>query len=310
MIIVFGSINMDMHMGVGRFPQVGETILSLDYDMSPGGKGGNQALAAARCGVKTAIIGKVGDDGYGVRILNALRRHEVMTSGVAKSDILPTGLAMVLTDKAGQNQIIVASGANSEVLAEQVPDEILKPGNIVLFQLEIPLLQNIEVMVRAKKRGATTILNVSPALKIPKEVLPYVDYLILNELEAGQISRSMGMDIASDEVKFAKAMSAEGRLTCIVTLGARGIVAVTPDGHGWRVPAMPLEKVVDTTGAGDCFCGTLAGCLHAGMALPQAIQRASAAAGLSCLKKGIQDAYPYSGDVDEAMAQQPAPQPL
>lgn len=297
-------------MGVGHFPQVGETLLAFDYDMSPGGKGGNQALAAARCGVKTAIVGKVGDDGYGVRALNALRRNEVMTSGVAKSEYMPTGFAMVLTDKNGQNQVIVASGANAEVTADQVPDEILKPGNFVLFQMEIPLIQNIEVMVRAKKRGATTMLNVSPALKIPREVLPYLDYLILNELEAAQIARSMDMNIASDEAALARAVSAMGPLTCIITLGARGIVAAAPDGQGWRVPAMPLEKVVDTTGAGDCFCGTLAACLHAGQSLPQAIQRASAAAGLSCLKKGIQEAYPYSGDVDEAMAKQPAPLPL
>ncbi|MBN8522162.1 MAG: ribokinase [Alphaproteobacteria bacterium] len=299
MIIVFGSLNMDMHMGVNRFPQVGETILSFDYDMSPGGKGGNQALAAARWGVRTAMVGKIGDDGYGVRILNSLRRNEVMTSGIAKSDTLPTGLAMVVTDQGGQNQMIVASGANSELSAEQVPDEILKPGNYVLFQMEVPLIQNIEVMVRAHKRGAKTVLNLAPAIKIPKEALPYIDYLILNELEAGQIAGSMGYNIGRDDVAFAQTMARDGQLTCIVTLGARGAVAMLPEGRGWRIDAMPLTRVVDTAGAGDCFCGTLTALLHEGFTLPEAMKWASVAGGLCCTKKGTQEAYPYRGDVEE-----------
>lgn len=310
MIIVFGSINMDINIGVGNFPHPGETVLSLDYDMSPGGKGANQALACARGGAKTAIVGKVGDDGYGLRVLSALRRNEVMTSGVATSDVLPTGLAVVMRDKTGENQIVVASGANSEVSAEQVPDEILKTGNYVLMQMEIPLAQNLAVMERARAHGAKTILNLSPALKIPRAALPFVDYLVLNEIEAGHIAKSLGLDISKDARVMAQAVAREGNLTCIITLGGQGVVAANAQGRGWFVPAMKLDQVIDTTGAGDCFGGTLAACLHNGNSLSDALRRASVAAGLSCLKKGIHDAYPYSGDVDENLGAVPAPTPF
>src|SRR5688572_17459810 len=125
MIIVFGSINMDLNMGMDHFPRPGETVLSRTYSTSPGGKGANQALACARTGAKTALVGRVGDDGMGLRILNSLKKHEVMTSGVSTSEVMPTGLAVVMHSQA-ENQIVVASGANSEVTADQVPDEVLK----------------------------------------------------------------------------------------------------------------------------------------------------------------------------------------
>lgn len=309
MIIVFGSINMDVNMRVKEFPRAGETILSPAYEMSPGGKGANQALACARGGAKTAIVGKVGDDGMGTRILNNLRRNEVMTSGVATSDYLPTGMAFVMTNPQGENQIVVASGANGDVAGHQVPDEILKPGNIVLLQMEIPLQENFALMERAKKLGATVMLNLAPAFHIPQKALELIDYLIVNELEARTIAQVAGINPDQDLMVLAKALSTKSGHNCIITLGGKGAVAMTENGTGWRVPALELKEVVDTTGAGDCFCGTLAAALHNKFALGSAMRRASVAAGLSCTKRGAQDSYPYIAEVEEVLESFPQAQP-
>lgn len=301
MIIVFGAINMDMHMRIKDFPRPGETILAPSYDMSPGGKGANQALACARGGVKTALVGKVGDDAMATRILNNLRRNEVMTSGVATSDYLPTGLAVIEVNSKGENQIIVALGANGDVMADQVPDEILKPGNVLLLQMEVSLQENIALMVRAKKNGVKIILNLAPAFRLPQKALELVDYLVVNELEARMIAETVGIPAGQDLMVMAKALSAKGGLDCIITLGEKGAIAMGENGTGWRVPAMDIKEVVDTTGAGDCFCGTLAAAIHSKFALASAMRRASVAASLSCMKKGAQESYPYSADIEEVL---------
>lgn len=310
MIIVFGSINMDVGMRVREFARPGETILSPSYDMSPGGKGANQSLACVRGGAKTALVGKVGDDAMATKILNGLRRNEVMTSGVATSDFLPTGMAFVMTDGKGENQIIVASGANADVQALQVPDEILKPGNIVLMQMEVPLQENFLLMERAKKQGATVMLNLAPAFRIPQKALELVDYLIVNELEARMMAEVIGIPAGQDLMVMAKALSTKGGHDCIITLGEKGSIAMGRDGKGWRVPALQLESVVDTTGAGDCFCGTLAASIHNKFALGSAMRRASVAAGLSCLKRGAQESYPYIAEIEQALESFPQAQPV
>ena len=309
MIVVFGSINMDVHMRVKDFPREGETILSPSYEMSPGGKGANQALAAARGGAKTAIVGKIGDDGTGTRILNNLRRNEVLTTGVGTSDYLPTGMAFVTTNAKGENNIIVASGANADVSATQVPDEILRPGNVLLLQMEVPIAENMALMERAKKNGAIVMLNLAPAFHIPQKALDFVDYLIVNELEARMIAETTGIGPNQDLMVIAKALSTQGNLDCIVTLGDKGAVAMTQKGTGWRVPSLALDEVVDTTGAGDCFCGTLAAAIHNKFALGSAMRRASVAASLSCTKMGAQDSYPFIAEIEELLEGFPQAQP-
>ncbi len=301
MIIVFGSINMDINMDVKRFPESGETVLTPSYSSTPGGKGANQALAAARAGAKTAIVGCVGDDGPGLRILSNLKRNEVITSGVAKSTEYPTGMAIVIKEKSGENRIIVASGANVGVSSEQAPAEILHSKNLLLVQMEVPLEQNAVVMKTAHDNGAKVILNLAPALTIPKEMLSLVDYLVVNQIEAKQLAKSLGIDAKKETVKLAEAMAKQGKLTCIVTMGAEGVIAVSEDGKGWKIPSMELENIADTTGAGDCFCGTFAACLHEGRSLGVALKMATVASGLSCLNEGTQEAYPYLADIEEAM---------
>lgn len=301
MIIVFGSINMDALLRVKDFPKPGETILAPSYIMTPGGKGANQALASARGGVKTALVGKVGDDATATRILNNLRRNEVMTSGVATSDYLPTGMAIVTTNAAGENQIIVAAGANGDVQAEQVPDEILKPGNILLLQMEVPEQENFTLMERASKLGAIVMLNLAPAFHIPQKILDYVDYLIVNESEARTMAGLLGFTPDQDLMMMARVLSTKGKLTAVITLGNEGSIAMMPDGKGWRVPALKIPEVVDTTGAGDCYGGTLAAAIHNKFALGSAMRRASVAAGLACTKKGAQESFPFIAEIEEVL---------
>ncbi|MCI5059613.1 MAG: ribokinase [Alphaproteobacteria bacterium] len=310
MIIVFGSINMDMNIKVRHFPEEGETILSNSYTSTPGGKGANQALAAARIGAKTALVGKVGDDGPGLRILNYLKRHEVMTSGVAKTPEWPTGMAVVMKTKSGKNRIVVASGANAIVGADQAPADIFHDKNILLTQMEVPLEQNAIVMKAAHDKGAQVVLNLAPALNVPKELLSLVDFLIVNQIEARQLAEKLKINI-DDKIdggaeKLATALAKSGKLTCIITLGEAGVVAVSPDGKGYKVEAMKLgEKVVDTTGAGDCFCGTFTACLHEKKPLADCLRMATIASGLSCQKEGTTEAYPYLADIEEILEEFP-----
>lgn len=299
MIVVFGAINMDVNFRVKNLPEPGETVLSPDYTMTPGGKGANQALAAARMGAKTAIVGKVGDDGNGNRILMNLRRNEVMTSGVARSESLPTGMAMVTRDSNKQKQIIVGLGANADITADQVPDEILTDRHMLLTQMEVPVEENFTLMQRAKENGATVILNLAPAIKISTKALKLLDYLIVNQIEARQMGEALGLSGSAEFIKIAQALSKEGDLTCIVTMGEKGSVAVTKDGKGYSIAGMKLEDVVDIAGAGDCYCGTFAACIYANMSLPDAMKYATVASGLSCKVRGIQEAYPYSGDIKD-----------
>ncbi len=310
MIIVFGSINMDVNTRLRHFPAKGETVLSPSYEISPGGKGANQALACARGGAKTALVGKIGDDAMGTKILNGLRRNEVLTTGVATSDYHPTGLAFVMTDSSGENQIVVAAGANGDVTEGQVPDEVLRPGNVLLVQMEVPMQDVVTLMGRAKKGGAIVLFNFAPAINLPPAALSLGDYLLLNEGEAAVAAQIMGVPAGGDGTMLARALAAKTGVACIMTLGARGVVAAKKDGQVLYVPAMALKDVVDTTGAGDCFCGTLAAALHNKLPLELALRRATIAAGLSCQKRGAQDSYPYISEIDELLEGFPQAQVL
>lgn len=312
MIIVFGSLNMDIAIQVEKFPEPGETVLSNTYVHSPGGKGGNQALAAARSGIKTCLVGRVGNDDYGKILREELKSHGVMVSGVAYTDTAPTGCAVVTRDKSGENHIIVMSGANKEAIHDQVPDEILLKGNVLLMQMELPVEETITLLERAHARGVTTILNLAPAISLPKRALGLLDYLIVNSIEARQITEKLHLKTENNAVKLAQALAIEGQLTCIVTIGKGGSVAVTKDSKAWGVPIMQLDQslVVDITGAGDAYCGTFAACIHKGMELTEAMRRASVAGSLTCLKTGTQTAMPFSDDVEQALANMPPAEPI
>jgi len=313
MIIIFGSLNMDIAIQVESFPLPGETVLSKSYRHSPGGKGGNQALAAARVSdSKVALVGRVGNDDYGKTLREELKANGVMVSGVAYSDDTETGLAVVTREKSGENNIIVMSGANMEAIHDQVPDEILLKGNVLLMQMELPIDETITLLERAHSKGVKTILNLAPAIVLPKKALGHLDYLIVNSIEARQIAEKLHLKTENNAIKLAQALSIEGQLTCIVTIGKGGAVAVTKTGEAWGVPIMPMDQslVVDVTGAGDAYCGTFAASIHDGISLPEAMRRASVAGSLTCQKEGTQTAMPFSDDIDEAMKAMPQAEKL
>jgi len=306
MVIVFGSLNIDLVMCVDQQPVVGETIVTPTYEWLPGGKGANQAIACARSGVKTAMVGQVGDDGFGTRILTGLKRDEVLASGVARHDKEPTGTAFITVDGNGDNQIVVASGANRFVMADQVPDEILHADNVCLMQMEVPHDQNWDVIHRSKSVGAKTILNLAPAGVVPREVLDDLDYLIVNQIEGRQMAEKMGLEIEESAIAMARRLAKEARLICVMTLGELGCVAMKPDGSGWIVDAYDLEDdFVDTTGAGDTFCGVFAGCVFKKMSLQETLRRASVAGSLACRGLGAQSSMPQVEEIEEYLGQIP-----
>lgn len=305
MIIVFGSINMDMSLKVSHLPVPGETVITNEYVLYPGGKGANQALAAVRAGKgKVALIGRVGEDNYGKVATEGVKRDGVMTSGVAKST-LPTGCAVATRDEQGNKQILVMSGANVDADHTQVPDEILIPGNVLLMQMELPVDQTVALLERAKARGVKTILNLAPAIMVPKKMIGLLDYVIVNSIEARQIAEKLHLNVENNAIKIAHALAIQGQLTCVVTLGKKGSVAVTKDGKAWGVPILQVNQseIVDNIGAGDAFCGTFTAAIHDGLDVVEAMRRASVAGTLTCMKEGAQAALPHLDDIEAQLGE-------
>ena len=306
MIIVFGSISMDMYLRVADLGDTGTHIRAAYDDMVPGGKAASQALAAARSGSKVALVGKIGDDEFSNTILNQLRREGVMTSGVGKS-ALPTGINISLEDALGGRRIISAAAANEEVNSDQVPDEILKEKTYILMQTEIRAEVNSALLAKAKKGGAITVMNLSPSIEMSQKALNNLDYLVVNSPEAAKLAEKIGIGVENDAAKLAEGLAKQGELNCIVTLGARGAIACTKEGLTWSVGALDIGEIVDRAGAEDAYSGTLTACLQAGMPLPRAMQRASIAASLACTKKGGMTSIPYLADIDARINDLPDP---
>jgi len=300
MVIVFGSLNIDLIMKVKHQPVVGETVLTQTYEWLPGGKGCNQAVACSRSGIKTAMVGQVGDDGFGTRIINTLKKDDVLASGVARHESEPTGMAFITIDGNKDNQIVVASGANFATSADQVPNEILHADNVALMQMELNYSENWDVIKRSKAAGAKTILNLAPAGAVPREALDDLDYLIVNQIEGRQMAEKMGLKIEDSAVALAKRLAAEADLICVMTLGPAGCIAMKPDGTGWKINAVDVgEDLLDTTGAGDTFCGVFAGCVFKKMSLQDTLRRSSVAASLACRGVGAQTKMPYQDEIEE-----------
>lgn len=295
MIVVFGSINIDLVIQVDGLPRPGETVLSEAYELFPGGKGANTAVAAARAGADTLLFGKVGPDGFADPALAILREAGVGLDGVETSG-RPTGCATIWVDSGGENSIVVASGANLDARAAQVPDSVLGPATLLALQMEVPVSENWAIIERAKAAGARIMLNLAPAGMVPVSVLRSVDYLVTNEVEAAMLAGELGLD-AGQPTRVPRLLADRYGLTCIVTLGGAGAIAFGPDG-GFSIPAMPIAPV-DTTAAGDAFCGGLAAALDSGLDLPDALRRASTGAGLACRTRGAQSSLPLKNAIDE-----------
>lgn len=303
MLVVLGSVNADLLFKVQKLPAPGETVLCPGYTMAPGGKGSNQAAAAAKAGAETRFIGHLGDDAYGPVVRELLLEAGIDCSGLELSS-KPTAIAVIGVDEAGENAIIVASGANLDTAADQVPDALLGPASTVLCQNEIRMAETAAILARGKAAGAMTILNLAPAGPLAAEVLDTLDVLVVNEIEAQMAAGSA----SGEPLDLARRLAKSHHLTCVVTLGAAGAIAVGPDG-GWRVGSLELEPV-DTTGAGDAFVGVLAAALDAKRPMREALRRASVAAGLACLAMGAQSSQPTAAEIDARLEDLDPPEPV
>ncbi|MBI3706673.1 MAG: ribokinase [Proteobacteria bacterium] len=294
MIVVFGSINVDLVFALAALPRPGETVLGDSYRVVPGGKGANQAVAAARDGAEVRMIGRVGEDGFGQIALDSLARADVDVSGVAK-DAGPTGCAAVCVDGDGRNLIAVASGANRNAAAKQVGDDLLTRATTLLLQMEVPAAETAVLIRRARARGCRIVLNLAPALPLADEALRAVDVLVVNETEAASLVQARGI-ATTEPLMTARALAEMLGTTAVLTLGAAGAIAAGRDGT-WAVDALAITPV-DTTAAGDAFVGVLGAALDRGATLPQALHRASVAAGLACQVAGAQPSLPLRTAID------------
>jgi ribokinase len=289
-VIVLGSVNRDLVLLVDHHPQPGETIAARGFAEHPGGKGANQAIAAARAGAKTLLAGAIGDDGFGRAMAGFLGGEAIDLSHLAMLKGHPTGIATIAVDKAGENIIIVSQGANALPGAEQAAAIAFGPGDHVIAQFEVPEAFILEGFARAKRAGAVTILNPAPMRALTQALMQLVDLLVLNETELAAATGRADISGNTKTLDAARSLRSRRDQAIIVTLGARGCIALAPGGPV-RVPAQ-LVVPVDTTGAGDCFVGVLAAGLVEGISLAPALERASRAAAISVTRPGAASSIP------------------
>ncbi|TCC44188.1 ribokinase [Kribbella capetownensis] len=292
-VVVVGSANVDLVLPVQRIPRPGETVLAGVMTRGPGGKGANQAVASARAGARTAMVASLGDDDGGALMRDALGSSGVDLSLVSSTSA-PTGTAIITVDASGENSIVVAPGANSELSLSEAAAAAVAAAKVVLAQLEIPF----PTVQDAAAASSYFILNAAPAAELPDELLAEVDLLVVNETEAEAIA-------GADRSALLKKVPA-----AVVTLGAAGAVILTRGDDEIAVPGLPVD-VVDTTAAGDTFCGVLAAALSAVSAtdaitssdLTNAVRRATVAASLSVQAAGAIPSVPHGDAIDARYAE-------
>lgn len=290
MIIVFGSINVDLVFRMHDTPILGQTLLARELTIQPGGKGANQAVAASRDGAKVYMVGAVGDDTLSSAALAALRDAGVDLSAIQAHPGVATGCASICTNNAGQNQIAVALGANMLVGAHQVDASLLGPDTIVLLQMEGNPDAIAEVIRRARRSSCRIILNLAPAIMLDIDILRMVDIVVVNEDEAELMASTLACEATANALYTALG------ITVIRTLGSRGAEAASL--HGRVLIPAPRIEAVDSTAAGDCFVGVLAAAIERGYSLEVAMRRACAAAALACTIAGSQRSLPDRASID------------
>ena len=295
-VFVAGSINMDVVATASRHPRVGETVAGNAVHYFPGGKGANQAVAAAKLGASTALIGRLGTDAFGQQLRTFLAAQGVDLALVKDTADVHTGTA-IITIADADNTIVVVPGANALVSAEDVAAPVLAKGDVAVSQFEIPQATITAFFKRARAAGATTILNPAPAIACSPELLDLVDILILNETELGFFARTELYD-TDDPARFVEAAQSlpagPDKIIC-VTLGKRGVLALI--GGEASMIAGRAVKAVDTTGAGDCFVGALAAQLANGKAIRDALEYANVAASICVQRMGAAPSMPTAAEV-------------
>jgi ribokinase len=300
-ITVIGSINMDLVVRTPKMPQGGETLAGSDFHMIPGGKGANQAVAAARAGASTRMVGCIGTDAFGPALLDSLSQAGVDVSGIQQLEHTTTGSAAIIVENGGQNRIIVVAGANGMVTPEyiQLQWPAIRKSDYILLQHEIPLETVHTAIQQGRSEGVRVILNPAPVYDIPSDLLPMIDILIVNEGEAAALSGLEVFDLASAR-KAALSLCGQGVESVIITLGARGAVLCNPQ-HDLIQPAFAVEPV-DTTAAGDTFTGGYAACILRGYKPPEALLYATAASALAVTRLGAQTSIPTRAEVESFIA--------
>lgn len=294
-IVVVGSLNMDIVVKAERAPEMGETLLGDEVHFIPGGKGANQAVAVARLGAKVSMIGAVGGDSFGEELRQSLEQNGVNASAVRIAAEESTGTASILLVQ-GDNQIVVVPGANACCLPEDVHqhEKLIAQADVVILQLEIPINTVIAAAELARKYGKIVILNPAPAQNLPAKLLECTDYITPNLSELGLLTGHEVSDGAWESAVEELLNSGPGQV--VVTLGAEGSAYMSRDGTVKREPAYRVS-VVDTTGAGDTFNGSLAYALGMGAKLGEALSFAGAASALSVTKLGAQAGMPTYEEV-------------
>jgi ribokinase len=293
-LAVLGGLNMDISVTVPRLPAPGATVLGSAAVFTPGGKGANQAVAAARLGAAVRLVGCVGGDDCGRQLLAALREAGVDAVGVRVADGVPTGLAMISVDGAGENLITVAPGANHEVGAADAASAAQGSPDVLVISAEVPVAAIRAALAQA--RGTRCVLNLAPA---PPEaaaiVADGVDWLVVNESEAGAV---LGRHVRGlNEASLAAAeLAAAGARHTVITAGAHGAVLAIPGRDPLTIEAFEVQAV-DTVGAGDCFVGALAVALAAGIPAAEAVRAAAAAGAAAATRPGAQAGMPRSADI-------------
>jgi ribokinase len=301
-VIVAGSINMDVVARTARHPRPGETVAGHGLAFHAGGKGANQAVAAARAGVETLMVGKVGADAFGEELHAFLRENAVDTARVSRVDGTTSGTAVIVVDDRGENTIVVVAGANGLLTPADVRDVPATKGDILISQFETPPETVEAFLSMGRSAGATTMLNPAPAAFFPDGLLHHVDVLVVNETELGFfVGQALSAEATRAEmVAAARKLRADPDQTMVVTLGPAGAVAIAGD----RVLEVPGRRVeaADTTGAGDCFVGSLGARLAAGDPLDRSLEFANTAASLCVQRPGAGPSMPAATDVLAAMA--------
>jgi len=303
-ILVVGSINMDMVVRVARMPAAGETIPGEGFATSPGGKGANQAVAAARTGAKCIMLGRVGDDAFGRTLKEVLAVDGIDCDNVMVTPETSTGTAMIIVDGLGENSIVISGGANQALTPDDIfpRGELFNLADVVLLQLEIPLPTVRAAMDLARRHCCKIVLDPTPVHgRLPDELFA-VDIITPNAIEAEQIT---GMQAGEERVdrQVASKLVEQGAGAAVLKMGGRGSLVVSADGEIARVPAYRVD-IVDTTGAGDAFTGTLAVAAARGNCLADAARIANAAGALACTKFGAQAAIPTWDEIHMLMEDQ------
>jgi len=296
-ILVVGSSNTDLIIRVPRLPRPGETVLGGEFSTAAGGKGANQAVAAARAGGRVTFVARIGADGFGDRALANIESNGIDARFVLRNEGAPSGIALITVDERGENSISVASGANALLAAADIEraGEAFAAADILLLQLESPLDAVAAAVREARKRGVPVVLNPAPARDLDDDLLRLVAVLTPNEHEAGLLAGIAVKDERSAR-DAARRLRDRGPATVVVTLGERGVYAVAP-GFEAHVPAFKVEPV-DTTAAGDVFNGALAVALAETLPLPEALRFAQAAAAISVTRPGAQPSAPTRAEIE------------